>query len=264
MAWQKGVRNTNVRGIGTFRFKGDQFKVVIKDNEGKIVLDEKFNRSALPDYPTNLEEGKEYMVYMGQNNASVQSITPTEGIFDVICTDFRRPEEGADPEPKTYEREYKGQKSSYQAFTAYLKILNDEVGDTGFGGVLLGFFLRYKVCNVDGKAGFSPDSTNPKANQYRDELIKFFELTGVGEEEMEFPTNGNILPEALRRIKLHKRQFRVVISGGYIVSIMATPIKKTPAVTQPPLPATDAAAPTVTEVGSSATAASEALNKDDW
>jgi len=195
-------------GIATIKVgeTGKMVKVTFEDGS----IDKKFERDDLPEYPKNLKSGK-YFVVLSNDKSEVTRIAPANLSVPVTvkCIDFVRPEEGADPEPREYKNEKKNY--SYRAFIALL-----EIQEGFFKNCQVPLFLHYKfIDDGSGMAGFKGNiSSSPRLAQ----LVEFLEFTGALDEPLEW--EDNILPALLNRIKVNKREFKIIIKKGYVDSLL--------------------------------------------
>jgi hypothetical protein len=148
---------------------------------------------------------------LSPDKTEVERIGPSKGLFTVRCIDFVRPKEGEDPEPKDYEG--KDKKYEYRAFSALLEVQSGK-----FKGCVIPRFLHYKFSdNGEGKAAFKG---NPEKSPRLKELQEFCELTGATEEQLDWPEDGNILPDLLSVILRQKTLFDIVVKDGYVAEMM--------------------------------------------
>lgn len=187
----------------TFEESGDSFKFALDD---------------LPSKPKLTPDSEEtYMVVLTPEKDGVEKIGPAEGHFQAKCIDFARPEDGADPVPVEVEKEFKGKKVVQVRFTAIFQILTGK-----YKGLEVPHFLQYKFAeDEDHTAMWDGDPDNPKAI-HLPRLVEFCEKTGAVDSPIEWPEDGNILPELLKRIQKKGRTVDLVIKKGYIDSVLAS------------------------------------------
>lgn len=197
--------------------------VKVGKNSAKITFEEsgesyKFSLDDIPSRPKLLPESEDtYMVVLTPDKDGVEKIGPAEGHFQAHCVDMARPEEDADPVPVEVEREFKGKTVIQVKFTPIFEILTGK-----YKGLQIPHFLQYKFAeDEDGNAMWDGDPTNPKA-VHLPRLVEFCEKTGCVESPIEWPEDGNILPELLSRIQKKDRTVDLVIKKGYIDSILAS------------------------------------------
>lgn len=187
----------------------------------------KFSLDDLPPIPKLPTESEDtYMVVLNPDGDMVDKIGPAEGHFTAVFEDFTRSEDGAEPAPQEKTSTYNGKETTYLRFTALFKIVSGR-----YKGVVVPHFLRYKFAEGDnGETIWDGDPSNPKAI-HLPRLVEFCEKLGAVDEPIEWPSDGNILPELLRRIKAANRKVDLVIKKGYIDSVLASdyedePVKK--------------------------------------
>ncbi len=209
-SWATVETNASPKGLAKVKVSktGKKVKIIFEDGS----VEKTFSVDMLPSTPKNLKTGM-YFAVLSSDRTEVISIRPERGLFKVRCVDFVRPEDGADPIPKTYNNKKYGY--SYQAFTAMLEIVEGQ-----YKGVQIPYFLHYKVTDDgQGYAGIRGNPNDPKATRVQ-QFVEFVDITGISDEQIPWPEDGNILPEMLRICLKKKKQFDIVLKNGYIESIL--------------------------------------------
>ena len=185
-------------------------KVRVEFADGKF--DKKFPKDALPDVPTfgSGEEAEDFFVVINADKTEIESIGPVQGIFRARCVDFSRPD-GEDSDPAPYEKSGSDGKKewSYMAFNAFFQITKDR-----FKGVRIPKFFHYKFKD-NGKSYAKWDgSLESKNAKWLPVLVEFCEVMEIVNEPIEWPDDGNVLPELLRRLLANKKEVDIVVKNG--------------------------------------------------
>jgi hypothetical protein len=201
-------------GLAKVRVRGDAVKVTFIDGGAPF----KFHKDDLPKRPRLLDDSEDtYNVVLSADKDTIEKISPAEGRVTAHLLDFWRPEEGADPEPAddTYETP-EGKTIVRQKFVAVF-----EVTDGKYKGVTIPHFLKYLF--EDDNNGMVKFKGNPQARNavHLPRLLDFCDKTGMVEEPMEWPEDGNVLPALLERGLNADRTVELIIKKGFVAEILA-------------------------------------------
>jgi hypothetical protein len=170
-----------------------------------------------PVIPTNSED--HYFVKLERKEGmDVEYIGPADGIYPAKPIDFSRPEQESDPAPY----EIKPDKfDPYLAFNVYYKING---GD--FKGCTVSQFFHYNFeeatdPKMRGYASWQGNPDSPKA-KWLPRLIEFCTLFDIVGEPIEWPEDGNVLPELLSRLLASKQAVQIVVKNGYVSDVVAS------------------------------------------
>lgn len=188
-------------GVGEFTFNENQskVKVVVTDRKGKSETF-KFSAKLLPDVPKEIDPDEEYGISLRLDDdgdvEEVETIYPANWMGEIVKpVDISKQDDL--PTPITIEGKSKGGGDySYQMFIVHLEMQEGE-----FKGATIPYWLKYAFMErEDGMTQFSGNPDNPKATRVR-ECVNFCVHTGCVEEDIEWPDDGNILPELWARIE---------------------------------------------------------------
>lgn len=210
------ANSTWKKGEALFKFVEDKGRVKIKLDGTVYVIKE----NMLPDIPEKISEKEEYFVELrldedGEEVEEVVSIRPVQWMgLKMKCVDFTR-NESEEPAPYEKTATYNGKEVTYQAFTAFMECLDGE-----FKGVKFPYWMHYKFENDGtGMARWAGNIENKKATRLR-QCVEFFVMMGAVEEPIEWPDDGNILPELLARIKAAGVVVETAGKEGYITEMI--------------------------------------------
>lgn len=216
-----------------------RIEFVGKDRQGNDLLwdngetTKKFRSEELPDtfvFEPNTEG--EYYVCTSYDKTAVFAIGPWEGTFSAKVKDFSRPEKDADPAPFLQEGVDKRTKKPYSGlWFKVFWVVTDE--DSEFDGVILPqkHVYQSETSGVEededtGQARWRGQSDSPKA-VWQPRLEKFLEAHDAVNKEINWPEDGNILPEILRRVKSAPvKVHRVKVEKGEVVGFADTKGKR--------------------------------------
>lgn len=210
-----------VYGIGTVKAGKNKVRVVIHDKSGEEIFNNLFGFDALPKVPHIAPDSgvHEFNIVLSPEKDTVEKLGPVEGHYLACLVDFVRSEEGADPTPMLIEKEDKdGKPYSYEQFMADFEVVKGP-----FKGVLIRHWLRYKFVedpDNPGFAGWDGDPSNPNA-KHLPRLVDFCEKIGATDEPIEWPEDGNVLPEILRRGLKARKVVDLTVKKGFISDILA-------------------------------------------
>lgn len=201
-----------VNGKGRVTFQDEEIKFSTGKNSMVVSLDD------LPDVPAIAPESEDdYFVKFNPDTDEIFYIGPVQTTVNAKLVDFSRPEEDADPAP--YERTNEKYNTTYLAFSAVFQVQGGQ-----FKKLKLHQFHHYKFCEnpqQEGFAMFEGDPDNKKAI-WLPKLVNFCEKLGLVDEQIEWPEDGNILPELLQRALDNDKTVKLAINKGYIDSIMSS------------------------------------------
>src|SRR5581483_615729 len=216
----KSERKKRVAGVANI--KGGDEKVRITFDNDEFVFDSGKNSKTLsyddlPKIPKILPgSDDDYFVVLSSDRDTVQSIGPVEGVFSARCVDLSRPKDDADPEP--FEVNPK-EGEPYLAFNAFFEIQSGP-----FKKIRIPFFLHYKFeesRQFSGMAAWMDGNDVWKGRQtHLGRLKEFCERMEIVSEPIEWPEDGNILPVLLERLLENNKAVKIVVSNGYINSIV--------------------------------------------
>lgn len=222
-----------VYGVGTVKAGKASARVTIFDHDRKtgmvkknadgtpvVIFTEKFGLSDLPSVPKIAPESEgEYNIVISRDKASVEKLGPAEGHALAKLKDFCRPEEGAAPEFYVVTKKNQNQEEySYREFWADFTILKGK-----FKNVDVRIWLRYifeEDPDNEGFARWAGNPDNPNAI-HLPKLINFCDKLGMIDEDIEWPEDGNLLPELLRRGLEAGKIVDLSFKNGFISDIMA-------------------------------------------
>jgi hypothetical protein len=179
-----------------------------------------------PTIPTNSEDT--YFVKLNKDGDEVESISPADGVYTAQVMDMSRPEKDADPAPYL-KKPYNPKFDEYLAFNVYWKVVE---GD--FKGSILNQFLHYssgdkpffaESKDTPGYANWGMSVTE-KATWLP--LLQEFCLKNdcVG-KPIEWPEDGNVLPELLSRILSNKKKIKLFVKDGYVKEFVGSSERQT-------------------------------------
>lgn len=225
----KSESKKRVSGIATIKTGKDKARITFQDDNTQFDNGKNVKTFALDDLPRvpklNPESEDDYFVVLNSDGDEVEVISPVEGVFQAQCVDLSRPNEDDDPAPFEVTPKKEGW-ASYLAFLAFFEITNGT-----FKKIKIPYFLHYKFSESKEDEGFAAwmgDPENRKATRLH-QLIEFCEKLDLVSDAIEWPEDGNILPELLNRILKNKKIVKIVVKNGYIDSLMtAHPINDEP------------------------------------
>jgi hypothetical protein len=187
-------------GLAEFRFSGDEKKVKVKVTDyKKKVTKVAFSAKLLPDVPEKFDEDDVYGISLRLDEdgdvEEVETIYPANWMGEVMRpADISRRDDLPTPIDISFQQ---GTRTiEYQKFIIRLEFVKGE-----FKGAQVPYWLKYVFCErEDGMTMFSGNPDNPKATQIR-KTAQFCLLTGAVDENLEWPDDGNILPELWARIE---------------------------------------------------------------
>lgn len=215
------------KGIATFKTKDEKVKVIIPERKESYVFHEKL----LPDYPKEIVAGEEYFVEFRVDDmdeiVDFQNIRPAKWMgLKMKAIDMTRPdpEKLEPPAPYTYKANYNNKEVEETAFYIFYQCVDPE---SEFYGVLFPNRYFYKFKNDgNGMTMWDGDYSNPKATRLH-RVVDHLSLLGAVSEPIEWPDDGNILPEMLARILA--ADVTVETAGGSkYASISEMVVSKTP------------------------------------
>lgn len=217
---------SSVSGAAALKIVGDNVRVKFHDKEfnGKTTEGKKyhFTRKDLPKSPKFAGDiSEDFYVRLNKDEDAIDYIAPMDGMFTVKLVDFTRPD-GEDKPPRFVEdekaQERYQKKEPVFVFTAHLLVTS---GD--FKGVKLYKKLHYKFTDDgEGNTMFTFDPAQAKQKRWARcvELIKFLEVAELASSPIEWPEDGNVLPELLERAEENGVKFNVVIENGWIQNFL--------------------------------------------
>lgn len=210
-------------GIATIKVVEDNCKVTFQDDSVEFDTgknSKKFPLEDMPKFPKLSEGEKDYFVVLNGDADSVDSIGPVEGVFPAKFVGFNLGRADEDKDPAPFEKDSKNEKwPSYLAMLAFFEIQSGP-----FKRVRIPYFLHYKFEESSSDAGMAAwkgDPENRKATRLH-QLIEFCEKLGLTDEPIEWPDDGNILPELQERGLDDPKTVRIVVKNGYMDSILSS------------------------------------------
>lgn len=203
----------------TIRAGKERVKITCLDEEQSID-DMKIDIEDLPDYP-KFEQGtsiEDCQVIYDKAEDKVLAINPWNGIFEAVGIDLGpRPEEGADPHPNIQEKEGQdGKPYMDKSFHEVFKILDKHEYDGFFYGTTPRLFLKDKFYErPDGMT----DIGGTQKSRWTVRLQKMVSEQKLGEEDIPWPEDGNVLPVLLERLLENEVRVRLVFENGWINSL---------------------------------------------
>ena len=211
-----GSGNSNwKKGAATVKFSKDEKRVKFVFEKEAVTC----SASLLPDIPESINEDDEYFVELRLDEdgdvQEVASVRPTQWMgLKMKCVDMTRPEKDADPAPVEITKTFSGKEVTYSAFNVFLEVLEGE-----YKGARWPYWLHYKF-ESDGEGGtrWAGNYDNPKATRLH-QAVDFFTLMGAVEEPINWPDDGNVLPELLARILDKGVVVETAGKDGYITAM---------------------------------------------
>ena len=220
------------KGIGTFKFHpSDETKI-------KLVMEKetyKFRDKMLPDFPKKLREDFEYFVEFRVDDdgdiQSIDNIRPAKWMgLKMRVIDMTRPdpEKLEPPAPYTYTANYSGKEVEETAFYMFYDCVDP---DSEFYGCRFPNRYFYKFKNDgEGMTMWDGDYNNVKATRLH-RVVDHLLMLGAVSEPIEWPDDGNILPELLARI-LNANVVVETAGGSKYSSISEMVVSSAPPVVQ--------------------------------
>jgi len=208
-------------------WKNNNQEVPVTFTDGKV--SKIFEMSQVP---VPLESGFDEVLVVHSDEEGVKVFSPFDGTYKCEFVEFSRPNgEGTLPiwkesEPKTWSGGKGGKARSYTTldFRAYLKISTNRF----FKDVVVVHFLQYLFTdNGAGSAAFKFELLSPtraKQSKHGQKLIDLCTAYGMVDTPIEWPEDGNILPELEKRAQQKHKQAMVSFKDGWITDI--TPVSK--------------------------------------
>jgi len=208
-----------IYGVANVHAGKNKIVVTLLGKDGTEGDSYNFRFDDLPKVPKIQPETEDvYNVVLSPDGETVEKIGPVEGHYMARLVDFGRPEEDADPTPQLIEKQNAdGKPYSYEQFTADFEIVKGK-----FKGVKIRHWLRYLFLenpNQPGFAGWKGNPDNPNA-KHLPRLVEFCDKCGMVDEDLEWPEDGNVLPELLRRGIKANRTVDLTIKGGFVSDIL--------------------------------------------
>lgn len=206
---------------------GSKIEVTFPDGKVSKIFD-------MDKVPVPLVPGfDEILVVTADEENGVTQFSPYEGQFKCQFVEFSRPNgENTPPiwkesEPKSWTDKKTGKTKTYTSldFRAYYKISTNKF----FKDVVLVHFLRYMFLKneANGKAAVSFELTSPsraKQSSHGQKLLDCMIAGGAFDSEIDWPEDGNILPELERRLQQKNVTVMITVKDGWISDI--SPISK--------------------------------------
>jgi len=202
------------KGIGTFKFNPNN------EHEMKLTVDKeswKFKDRLLPDYPTKIDPEQEYFVEFTLDDDeyidTISNIRPAKWMgLAMKVVDCTRDESGS-PAPYTYTANFNGKDVDITSFYLFYECV--EKGE--FFGVRFPNKYNYKFEEDPDSPGFtrwSGNYDNPKATQLH-RVVDHLSMLGAVSEPVQWPDDGNVLPELLARMLAAGKVVETAGGGKY-------------------------------------------------
>lgn len=206
--------------------KKDGSMIEVTFPDGKV--SKIFEMSAMP---AVIDPGfDETLVVTADEDGSIV-FAPFNGTYKCTFEGFWKPNgENTPPiwkesEPKTWNAKGKSKTYTTLDFRAYYKIAVNPF----FKGVILTDFLRYMFAKneANGMAAFTFEMVSPTRAKQSPQGQKLLDSLGSGgalDEQIEWPEDGNILPELERRMLKANKMVILTVKDGWVTDI--TPVSK--------------------------------------
>jgi hypothetical protein len=240
LGYNKVDYKKKVQGLATIKAGKDKVRITFFEKEGATLefdngeMSKVFTFKELPKFPvipTNSEDT--YFVKLNNDGDEVESISPADGVYTAQVMDMSRPEKDADPAP--YEITPRDPKfPAYLAFNVYWKIIE---GD--FKGCVLNQFFHYSggsdkpyfAENAENKGYTNWGMPVTDKAKWLPLLQDFCLKTDCVGEPIEWPEDGNVLPELLSRILSNKKKIKLFVKDGYVKELTNSGERQTRIVT---------------------------------
>ena len=177
----------------------------------------------LPDFPVIPHEQPKFnfrvAVIWDAEKQSVIALNPWSGVYEAIGIDVGpRPEEGGDPISKVTEKVGQDQKPYIdKSFYVIFKIIEKNEANGFFDGTTPRMFLKDKFfMRPDGMT----DVSGTSKSKHTLRVSEFGEMTGVFDDDIQFPEDGNVLPIILERLIEISRPVRLTFKNGFVDSLL--------------------------------------------
>lgn len=179
--------------------------------------------------PVTLEAGFDEILVVQSDEEGVKAFLPYDGTYKATFVEFSRPNgEGTPPiwkesEKKTWSGGKGGKAKEYTTldFRAYFKITKNPF----FKDAVVVHFLNYLFTdNGAGQAAFKfelSSASRAKQSKHGQKLLDMCNTTGMVDEPITWPEDGNILPEIEKRAQKKNKTVVLTFKDGWISDITA-------------------------------------------
>lgn len=186
----------------------------------------RIDNDKLPENFKNVKPGtivEDVMALIDTKDRKAISINPWEGTFDAICYELGSSKAGRDENNRPLfdfvPKEEKGWTRDVRKFFAAYEIQEDPE----FGGLFKGCKPRYHLhmALVDDGHGMAGSDGNAYYKGKQTQTGRFLDWTATHEidQDMEWPADGNPLPELEARILALSKPVRIIIQNGWIARV---------------------------------------------
>lgn len=203
--------------------KKDGSKIEVTFPDGKVC-----NIFEMSQLSVNLDEGfDEILVVTSEEDKGVTQFSPYEGQFKCQFVELGHPNGAGTPaiwtesEPKSWSDKNGTKTYTTLDFRAYYKIMPEQA----FEGVVLVHFLRYMfTVDSNNKAATSFELLSPsraKKSSNGQKLLDCMIAGGAFDKAIDWPEDGNILPELERRLQQNNKPVMITVKDGWITDVSA-------------------------------------------
>lgn len=180
----------------------------------------------LPQIYQNIKPGTivdQVFVYLDVKTKKVIAINPWEGTFEAICYELGSTNAGRDEQNRPLFDYVPKEESGYNNDTRKFFAAYEITGDTEFAGIFKGCKPRYHLQHKwveaqDGLAGVEGNAYYKGKQTQTGKLVEWCEAHEV-DQDMQWPADGNCLPEIEQRILSVNKPVRLTIDKGWITKV---------------------------------------------